>query len=455
MTAPRSLAASLQDLARRLSAADAAGIADAELVRRFAEQRDEGAFTALVQRYGTVVLGVCRRVLRHEQDAEDAFQATFLVLARNAGSLQRATAVGNWLYGVAGNVARKAKAMRQRREVKERQVAAQQELETPAEVPDDLREVLDAELHALPAKYRAPIVLCDLMGLTTQAAAAEVGCPAKTLGTRLSRGRALLAGRLTRRGVAITGGALTVALSRCATAAVPARLLGPTVRAAVQFTTSPSTVSPAVAALTKGVSNVMLLKSPKFILLLACGVLVLAGLTRHASHPAHARRAPAGQATAAGAPAQPGEARQPGFLDHLHRFLVHLHAVVLFGPTTFETDAKEEKSKAKPSGDWVQKEGEVKIEFADDQMKIYPHGANKAIVIVCECAVEKGRVKATVTGLEGKKEVTEKVKKLVPVGLAFSFKWTAKAKKATLGDVKGKDVDTLKSRIQGEYEQKE
>src|SRR5262245_7487504 len=140
MAAMRSLSASLQNLARRLRAADAAGAADAELVRRFTEQRDEGAFTALVERYGTVVLGVCRRVLRHEQDAEDAFQATFLVLARNAGSLRRAGAVGNWLYGVAHNVARKARATRHRRVVKEREAAAQQQPHALPEIPDDLRE---------------------------------------------------------------------------------------------------------------------------------------------------------------------------------------------------------------------------------------------------------------------------------------------------------------------------
>src|SRR5262249_10113578 len=160
------------------------GCPDAELVRRFAERRDESAFAALVRRHGAAVFGVCRRVLRHEQDAEDAFQAAFLVLARKAASVRRTGAVGNWLYGVAYNVARKAKAARCRRELKEREAAARQRLEVAGSAPDDWREVLDAELYALPEKYRAPIVLCDLMGLTTAAAAAEIGCPAKTLGTR-------------------------------------------------------------------------------------------------------------------------------------------------------------------------------------------------------------------------------------------------------------------------------
>src|SRR5262249_52903038 len=148
-------------------------------------------FAALVRRHGPVVLGVCRRVLGHEQDAEDAFQATFLVLARNAASLRSAAGVGSWLYGVAYNVARKAKALRLRREAKERQ-AAHHRTAPPAGVPGELLEALDGALHSLPEKYRTPLVLCDLRGLTIREAAAEVGCPPKTLGTRLSRGRCLL-----------------------------------------------------------------------------------------------------------------------------------------------------------------------------------------------------------------------------------------------------------------------
>src|SRR5262245_37731526 len=136
MTARRSLSASRQHLGRTLAARDLAGLSDAELVGRFAERRDEAAFTALVLRYGRVVFGVCCRLLRHEQDAEDAFQAAFLVLARNAASVRRAGAVGNWLYGVAYNVARKAKAMRQRREGKGREAAARPRPEAPASGDD-------------------------------------------------------------------------------------------------------------------------------------------------------------------------------------------------------------------------------------------------------------------------------------------------------------------------------
>src|SRR5262245_52377205 len=101
MTATRPLSASLQHIGLVLTADDLADLSDAELVGRFAERSDEAAFTALVRRYGGIVFGVCRRVLRHEQDAEDAFQAAFLVFARSAASVRRAGAVGNWLFGVA------------------------------------------------------------------------------------------------------------------------------------------------------------------------------------------------------------------------------------------------------------------------------------------------------------------------------------------------------------------
>src|SRR5262249_28119720 len=142
---------------------------------------------------------------------------------------------GNWLYGVAYNVARKAKSVRARRAVKEQEAAAQPRPESQTGSPNDLREVLDGELHALPDKYRAPIVLCDLMGLTTGDAAAEVGCPPKPLWTRLSRGRSLLARRLTRRGVGLPAAGLAAALAPDATAAVPPELLASTVSAASGF----------------------------------------------------------------------------------------------------------------------------------------------------------------------------------------------------------------------------
>jgi RNA polymerase sigma factor (sigma-70 family) len=474
MTATRSLTSSLQHLGGLLLASDVAGLSDAELVGRFAQRRDEAAFTALVRRYGTVVLGVCRRVLRHEQDAEDAFQATFLVLARNAASVQRAGAVGNWLYGVAYNVARKAKAMRHRRTVKEREAAARQRPEAQAAVLDDLQEILDQELHALPDKYRSAVVLCDLLGLTIREAAGRVGCPQKTLGTRLRRGRSLLAGRLTRRRVAISAAALAVVLSRSATAATPLPLIATTVQAAIGFAAgSTAAVSPAVAALTQGVSSVMLPKTLKSVVLLACAVVALAGLsagslshlsggrTTPAALAADVSSGPADQAPAKNSLAKLKEAKPVRlftYLDLLHRYLFNLLHSSGAGSTESEgsDEKKADKDKAALSGAWALKGGEAKIEFSDkDTLKIFPHGDNLVIAILCKYTTDKeGLVKAQVSGFEGKDELKEKVKEHLPVGLEFSFKWKVKDERATLGDVKCDKFDGLKSHLEGEYELK-
>ncbi len=461
MTATRSLSASLQHFGGALLAADA-GCPDAELVRRFAEQRDESAFAALVHRHGATVFGVCRRVLRHEQDAEDAFQATFLVLARNAGSLRRAGAVGNWLYGVACNVARKARASRHRRGVKEQEAAARRSPVASPRDPDDWREVLDAELVALPEKYRAPVVLCDLMGLTAEAAAREVGCPPKTLETRLRRGRGRLAGRLARRGVALPTGALALELSRCAADAAPPRLVAPVIQAALGYLAGSATaVTPAVVALIEGGTNVMLLKSTKCVALLACVVLAVGGLTHHAAGPGKADSA-AGDPASGAAPAARSKAPPADLLDHLHRALVmHLRAVInLAHGRADAADKKEEKVKDKKkvslSGAWQRKDADVKLDFGKKGvLKIYPHGEKEEIVLSCEYSVGKdGRVKAKVTGLEAKKEVKEKLEEHVPVGTAFSFRWKVKGAAATLSDLKGDKADHLKSHLEGDYTEK-
>jgi RNA polymerase sigma factor (sigma-70 family) len=402
-------------------------------------------------------------VLGHEQDAEDAFQATFIVLARNAGSVQRAGAVGSWLYGVACNVARKARASRLRRNVKEQEAAAQRSPAAPQRDPDDWREVLDAELVALPEKYRAPVVLCDLMGLTAEAAAREVGCPPKTLETRLRRGRGRLAVRLARRGVALPAGALALELSRCtAEAAAPVRLVAPAIQAALGFLSgSAGAVSPAVVALIEEGTNLMMLKSTKCVALLACVVLAGGGLSYHAAAPGKADSAPGVRASGA-APAARSKAPPPDFLEHLHRALVmHLHAVLDFAHGRAEAaDKKEEKVKEKKkvslSGVWVLKDADLKLDFSKkDVLKIYPHGDKEAIVLSCEYSVGKdGRVKAKVTGLEGNKEAKEKIEEHVPVGTAFSFRWKVKGAAATLSDLKGDKEDDLKSHLEGDYTEK-
>jgi RNA polymerase sigma factor (sigma-70 family) len=460
MTATRSLSASVEQLGRIASAADLAGLPDAELLRRFVGPRDEAAFTVLVRRYAAVVFGVCRRVLRQEQDAEDAFQATFLVLARNAATVGRAGPVGNWLYGVAYNVARKARAARHRRETKEREAAARQPTDALPAIPDDLRELLDRELHALPDKYRTAIVLCDVLGRTIREAAEEVGCPPKTLGTRLGRGRSVLARRLTRRGVAAPAGALTAALSPGTALAIPPRL----VEAAAHTATASAAVSPAVAILTKGVSNVMLPKMIKYAAAAAFGFFALVGVAhgpgRHLVNAAAGSPAPAASA-GEGATRSTGRARTPDHRDLLHLLIRHLFEVGSawhhqFVSATSEANEKDGKDKPALSGTWAKKDAEPKIEFADKEtLKVAPHGKDDVFLVLCSYTVEKdGLVKAKVTGFEGKEEAKQKAKEHLPIGTEFRFKWTVKGDTATLGDLEGKDVDPLKMHLEGDYEKK-
>ncbi len=453
MTATRSLSASLHQLGRTLHADELAHLSDAELVARFVESRDEGAFAALVRRYGFMVFGVCRRVLRHEQDAEDAFQATFLVFARDAGTLQRAGAIGNWLYGVAHNVARKARGSRTRRDAKEYTAAA---LHPSAVLPvpvDDLKDVLDGELGALPDKYRAPIVLCDLLGLTTQQAAVEVGCPPKTLGTRLSRARLLLARRLTRRGVALTAGTLPSVLAPHATGAVPVRLLD----RAVTTATRSATVPPSVAALTTGVSTVMAYKSLKFALL-ACGLVVIGGLVTppviqhlHAAHaPKKTSASVAGTSTQQQSEAVPPKPPANAHKE-LHQFFMRLIHGEFFAATT------EEKKDDKPetlSGAWGKKDGELRVTFEKTELKISPHGKDDLILILCEYTVKDGLVKAKITGFEGKAEAKKAIAEKLPIGTEFTFKWGTKNGTATIAEVKGEKVEMLASHLEGEFEEK-
>ena len=193
--ANKTLEAFLQHLRRTMLYHEDGGISDGALLECFIGQRDEAAFAALLRRHGPMVLGVCRRVLHNEADVEDCFQATFLVLVRKAASIRPRGMVGNWLYAVARNAALKAKTMRTLRQRRERE-AGEQKGRQPAEQGPQLQELLDQELQALPDKYRAAIVLCDLEGKTILAASKELGCPRGTLNARLVRGRAMLGKRL-------------------------------------------------------------------------------------------------------------------------------------------------------------------------------------------------------------------------------------------------------------------
>jgi RNA polymerase sigma factor (sigma-70 family) len=241
---------------------------DGQLLASFIDKKDETAFEALVHRHGPMVFGVCRRVAGNHHDAEDAFQATFLVLARKAPSVRPRERVANWLHGVALRTAMKAKAMTAKRRLREKQVAEMPEPEAARQGPwRDLQPLLDQELNGLPENYRLPILLCDLESKTIKEAAQQLGWPQGTLATRLARGRKLLAKRLTSRGVVLSAVSLVAVVSgQVASAGVPASLVDSTVKAATLMTAGQATVAgvvPAkVATLMEGVMKAML--APKF-----------------------------------------------------------------------------------------------------------------------------------------------------------------------------------------------
>ncbi len=258
----------LPHLRRTALRSDGAAMTDGELLECFALGRNEDAFAALVRRHAAMVWGVCRRVLPCHQDAEDAFQATFLVLVRKAASVTPRHMVANWLYGVAHQTSLNARAGAARRRARERQVTEMPEPARPEQdLWRDLQPILDQELSRLPAKYRSAIVLCDLEGKTRRDAARQFGVPEGTLSGWLTRGRAMLAKRLVRHGLAVTGGALAAVLAPGALAAgAPVSTVSTTIRAAGLWAggqAAPGVISAPVAALTEGVLKTMLLKKLK------------------------------------------------------------------------------------------------------------------------------------------------------------------------------------------------
>jgi RNA polymerase sigma factor (sigma-70 family) len=213
-----------------------ADLGDDELLQRFVVCHDMGAFEALVQRFGPLVLGVCRRVLQDEHDAEDAFQATFLVFARRAATIHNQGAVGSWLAGTAYRISLKARAAAVRRRVQEREAGTQlpADKET-AEAWDEMRLVLDEELNRLPEKYRVPLVLCYLEGKTNEAAARELGWAPGSMSYRLAQAKERLRERLVHRGVGLAPSLLGPALATYALVDVPAALAGATAKAGLLF----------------------------------------------------------------------------------------------------------------------------------------------------------------------------------------------------------------------------
>jgi RNA polymerase sigma factor (sigma-70 family) len=229
-------------------------LSDLDLLECFRRCREEAAFTLLVQRHGSMVLNACRRILSNEQDAEDAFQATFLVLVRKAGTIRKDASLSSWLHIVATRIAHRALAQSARRRACERTTLppARDANSIDALAAGELRAALDEEIARLPAKYRTPLVLCYLAEKTHEQAAGELGWPKSSVTARLAKARELLQRRLTQRGFTVPAGLLAALLTEStANAAVPSLLMLSTVRQAMK-TLSGDTLGATLAAALAG-----------------------------------------------------------------------------------------------------------------------------------------------------------------------------------------------------------
>ena len=246
---------------------ECAELTDGQLLECFLNRREQAAVEALVRRHGGMVWGVCQRVLRSQHDAEDAFQATFLVLLRKATAIVPREMVGNWLYGVARQTALNARSMRTKRRAREKQMTDMLEPAAPEQqLWNDLQPILDEEMSRLPDKYRAVLVLCELEGKTGRQAAQQLGVPEGTVASRVARARALLAKRMARHGLAVSGGTFAAMLSEaaaCAPVAVVSSTIKTVTLVAAGNAFSSCAIPTKVAAITEGVLKAMLLNKLK------------------------------------------------------------------------------------------------------------------------------------------------------------------------------------------------
>lgn len=259
-----------------------ADTSDGQLLRAFASDHDQSAFAALMQRHGPLVLGLCRRILQDDHEAEDVYQAAFLVLARKARSLTQYGSLANWLYTVTYRLALRARSQQARRHARERQVDAMPEMAGSHEPGwSELRPILDAELQRLPAHYREAVLLCYLEGKTNDEAARELGWPIGTLKVRLARARDLLRQRLDRRGLAVPATLLTASFAAQACAAVPATLQETTLNSATLFaagqTAAIASGSLRSVVLAQGALKAMFLSKLQFVIALLA-IVGLAGI---------------------------------------------------------------------------------------------------------------------------------------------------------------------------------
>jgi RNA polymerase sigma factor (sigma-70 family) len=259
---------------------------DTELLETFINQRDESAFAVLVQRHQGTVMGACRRILGNTQDAEDAFQAVFLALAREASKLTRHPAIGAWLHRVACGTAIDACRRRTTREAKEREASAmQEEIVAPSQVTEEAGALLHAELNALPERYRRPLILFHIEGLSLEETCRRLNVPVNTVSTWLRRGREKLRTRLLRKGVLFSVAGLGAALSaESAAAGVADALAISTAKAAAAMAGGglvpggAGAVSANVAGMLKGTLKMIFMAKVKAVCLIGAGV-ILAGST--------------------------------------------------------------------------------------------------------------------------------------------------------------------------------
>jgi RNA polymerase sigma factor (sigma-70 family) len=252
-------------------------LSDALLLDRFASERDDGAFAVLVERHGRLVWEVCRHILHDDHDAEDAFQVTFLVLARKAGSIRKKQSIASWLYGVAYRVAQKARVAAARRRSHEAQAPPVGAARPASEMAwRELQGILDDELTRLPEKYKSPFILCCLEGKSKKEAADELGWKEGTVSSRLAHARKLLQLRLSRRGVTLSALLCGTALAQnTALATTPPLLAASTVKAALSFVSGSSAQAGQTTVLAEEVLRAMAVTRLKlgvvFLVLLVAG----------------------------------------------------------------------------------------------------------------------------------------------------------------------------------------
>jgi RNA polymerase sigma factor (sigma-70 family) len=333
----------IQHLRQAALLREGAELTDGQLLVGFVRRHEAAALEVLVQRHAPMVWGVCRRIAQNHHDAEDAFQATFLVLVRKAAAIRPRRMVANWLYGVARQTALTARATRAKRQARERQVTSMPEPEAVErhDLWPALQSLLDEELSRLPDKYRVAIVLCDLEGKTRKEAAGQLGVPDGTLAARLARARTMLAKRLARHGLAVSGEMLAPVLSqKAASAAAPASVMTSTIKAVTSVAAGQAAatglVSAKVVALTEGVLRTMLLTKLK----VATAVLLVLGIVCYGigtlTHTATAQQAqaekpPAEDAKAQAPPKDDVSAQTPPDLKEGVRVIFGTHSKEQFG----------------------------------------------------------------------------------------------------------------------------